>query len=235
MLISFAVFLLLFFSIYLLTPHINTTVYQIALILTRSKNFSLGILIAFLLPGTIIHELSHFIIATLLFVPTGSFSILPKIEQGRIKAGSLKHADTDPIRRTLIGIAPMLVGLCIIYMVGSLVLNPPAGEQISNVAFLFFVFYFLFIISISMFSSRKDLEVAVFVIPIFILLFVLFFLHGLTVSFSEDAAQKIGNVFSQLDTYLLITLAIDTAVYLTSKMLIFFLQKILRIKVVPVS
>lgn len=242
MLIQFIIFFLLLTAIYFLAPHINTAIYRLALLLTRSKKISLGILIVFLLPGTIIHELSHFIIAAVLFVPTGELTVFPKVEEGEIKAGSLHHADSDPIRRSLIGIAPMIIGISMIYIIGSLLFPQITNSQlpITNEFFksqfsiyLFLVScYLLFITSISMFSSRKDLEVAGIFIPfIFIIILVLYF-NGLRLSFSTDLNQAVTHFFTRLNSYLEITLGLDLTIIVILNSLILFLQKLLKIKIV---
>jgi len=218
--ISFFIFLL---SIFFLVPHINTAVYHLVLLLTRSKKIALGIL----LPGTIIHELSHFLVATLLFVRTGELTVIPKVEEESIKAGSLKHANTDPIKRTLIGIAPMIIGLIIIYFLGNIIFN-----QFSNFPLLIANSYLLIAVSLSMFSSKKDLEVAIFVVPIFALIMLALYLNGLTVTFSQELYQKISHVLSQLNIYLLLALGLDIVVFLSLKSLIIIFQRLLKVKIV---
>ncbi|OGG14506.1 hypothetical protein A2773_05500 [Candidatus Gottesmanbacteria bacterium RIFCSPHIGHO2_01_FULL_39_10] len=222
--ISFFIFLL---SIFFLVPHINTAVYHLVLLLTRSKKIALGILLFILLPGTIIHELSHFLVATLLFVRTGELTVIPKVEEESIKAGSLKHANTDPIKRTLIGIAPMIIGLIIIYFLGNIIFN-----QFSNFPLLIANSYLLIAVSLSMFSSKKDLEVAIFVVPIFALIMLALYLNGLTVTFSQELYQKISHVLSQLNIYLLLALGLDIVVFLSLKSLIIIFQRLLKVKIV---
>lgn len=67
--------------------------------------------LAFLfLPGTFIHELSHFLMAKILFVPVGKFNLIPKTINNEFQLGSVTIAKTDLVRGTLIGLAPFLVG-----------------------------------------------------------------------------------------------------------------------------
>lgn len=224
----FAIFSILFLFIFLLTPYINTIIYQSILLITRSKKLALTFLLILLLPGTIIHELSHFVVATLLFVKTGELTVIPKLEEGRIKAGSLKHADTDPLRRTAIGLAPMIIGLMIIYLLGELIFNfhPPAGG--SNFPLLIASSYLLIAISLSMFSSKKDMEVAIFVVPIIFLLILALYINGLTVSFSSTLNQKVVEYITRLNTYLGITFVLNLIIFILLKILVVILQKVLR-------
>ena len=100
----------------------RTTIQSLFLIIHMIfKNTKLSLyLLAFLfLPGTTIHEVSHFIMATLLHVRTGKISVWPEIEaNGHIRAGHVEVAKTDPIRLILIGVAPMILGLTAIYFIG---------------------------------------------------------------------------------------------------------------------
>lgn len=62
------------------------------------------------LPGTFLHELSHFLMAKILFVKVVSFNIFPKKVENEFRLGSVTTVKTDLVRGTLIGLAPFLVG-----------------------------------------------------------------------------------------------------------------------------
>ena len=62
-------------------------------------------------PGTVLHEMSHYVVAKLLFVRTGKVSLLPRFTENGIVLGSVEVGKTDFIRHFLIGIAPLLVGV----------------------------------------------------------------------------------------------------------------------------
>ncbi len=74
------------------------------------------------LPGTIIHELSHWIVAEVLGVRTGQISIFPDLDTGAStrRLGSVATAKSDPFRAFLIGIAPFISGLAILAVLGTL-------------------------------------------------------------------------------------------------------------------
>ncbi len=81
---------------------------------TLSGFMSINLLSLIFLPGIIVHELSHFFIAVILFVPVGDIEFTPKKNDNGVKLGSIEIARTDPIRRSLIGFAPVFVGLALI-------------------------------------------------------------------------------------------------------------------------
>jgi len=63
------------------------------------------------LPGVFLHELSHFVMAKILRVRTGKFSIFPQpLPDGRLQLGYVETARSDVIRDSLIGAAPLIVG-----------------------------------------------------------------------------------------------------------------------------
>jgi hypothetical protein len=67
------------------------------------------------LPGTLIHELAHLIVARLLLVRAYGLTLIPKAGHGHIVMGSVQVPRTDVLRSFIIGIAPVLVGLAAIF------------------------------------------------------------------------------------------------------------------------
>lgn len=124
--------------------------------LTRSQTITIQLLALIFFPGVLVHELGHFLMASILFVPTGEIEFLPKIQEDTIKLGSVAIARTDPFRRFLIGVAPVLSGI------GILLLTSYYIQPLWPISWKSFLFaYILFEIGNTMFSSKKDLEGAV--------------------------------------------------------------------------
>lgn len=79
--------------------------------LTRNPNLALGLFSLIFLPGIILHELSHLLMAKLLGVRTGNFSITPRsLPDGRLQLGYVETERSDPLRDSLIGLAPLISG-----------------------------------------------------------------------------------------------------------------------------
>jgi len=77
----------------------------------RSAKFTMAVFSILFFPGVILHEFSHFIMAKLLFVRTRNFSIIPKMmPQGYLRMGYVEVAQTDIVRDSLIGAAPLILG-----------------------------------------------------------------------------------------------------------------------------
>ena len=71
----------------------------------------IGSVFAAVFPGVLLHELSHFVMARLLRVRTGRFSLLPSLmEDGKLRLGFVETDETDLLREALIGTAPLITG-----------------------------------------------------------------------------------------------------------------------------
>jgi hypothetical protein len=168
----FFVLLLLLFGSSQLTSQALTALFSRVI---RSHTFSVRFLAVLFLPGVIMHEFAHAIMAKLLFVPVGEMEFMPKIEGDRVRLGSVQIGKTDPFRRTLIGLAPILVGLSVLFVLLFFFLPKEfvlSGESLLQSALLF---YAVFVIGNTMFSSRRDIEGSMgFLVAILILLVVLY-------------------------------------------------------------
>jgi hypothetical protein len=106
---NYGILLLLFLIIYLyfISRKITQGIYSLIMLLTGNSNFAINSVAVIFLTGTAIHELSHFITATILRIPTGNISIIPKIEAGgEVKTGKVEIAKVDPFRYSIIGYRP---------------------------------------------------------------------------------------------------------------------------------
>ncbi len=77
----------------------------------RRQEFALILFSILLFPGVLLHESSHFVVARLLRVRTGRFSLIPQpLPNGRLQLGFVETARADFGRDALIGAAPLLAG-----------------------------------------------------------------------------------------------------------------------------
>jgi hypothetical protein len=90
---------------------LHREIQAVFLILTRDPRVTMGIFSLLFLPGVFLHELSHFVVAKILGVRTGKFSLFPKsLPDGRLQLGYVETARSDAVRDSLIGAAPLIVG-----------------------------------------------------------------------------------------------------------------------------
>ena len=160
--INLLLFIFQLIILFLLARSFSKHFFRFWFILTKSKIWSIRLMSVFLLPGTLIHELSHWLVAEILQVPTGKMSLMPEVVDGSgVKLGSVQIARTDVFRRTLIGLAPLLIGLVLI---GLLVLVIPsdvlACRDWNCGLGIVLPLVGVFLVSNTMFSSKKDLEAA---------------------------------------------------------------------------
>ena len=128
------------------------------------------------LPGVLVHELSHWLMAWALGIPVRKLSIGPQLKgRGkRVSLGSVRVGNVDPVRASLIGVAPLLGGSAVILLIGYWVLGIGglgeafAGQgvegllsglgQVVQVADLWLWLYLIFAISNAMLPSESDME-----------------------------------------------------------------------------
>lgn len=105
----------------LLQRWIHTHLHGLSLLLTGKPDRAVYLYAIILFPGVLLHELSHWVTARLLGVRTGSFSVIPKRRlDGSIQLGYVeyyKSSTLDPIRESLIGGAPLIVGTLVILLI----------------------------------------------------------------------------------------------------------------------
>ncbi|SRR5258706_9402346 len=144
------------------------------------------------LPGTFLHEISHFLTALFLLVPVGQIELMPERTESGLKMGSVPIGKTDPIRRTLIGVAPVIFGL------GVLFITTPFTIPIWAHA------YIAFEVGNTMFSSKKDLEGSIIVFIVLATIISILYLMGVRIDFNFDYS-----IIQRADLFLAIPVGID--------------------------
>jgi len=145
-------FIFLFFLSKLLIRSISTLFLKVA----RRESLAIRLFHLFLLPGVIVHELAHLIVAESMLVRTSGLSFTPEPDGDRVVMGSVAIQETDPIRRAIIGFAPVFVGILIISFFVFYFLSERSIIDFPWNYLL--VFFAVFQIGNTMFSSSKDLE-----------------------------------------------------------------------------
>jgi hypothetical protein len=134
----------------------------------------LWIYFALILPGVVLHELSHFVIAWLLGVPARLPTLGPERSRsqrgGKVSLGSVQVTKADPLRYSLIGLAPLLTGATVIFLIGTLVLGVDeltrqgldgflAGLGVLlHVPDVWLWLYLIFAVSNAMLPSESDMQ-----------------------------------------------------------------------------
>jgi hypothetical protein len=97
---------------------ITREVQMIGLRLTGSERVALLGYYFLLLPGIVLHELSHAVVAWLLGLKVGKFALGPKMRGRYVELGSVQVSSGGAIRDSLVGLAPFLAGTAVLLLVG---------------------------------------------------------------------------------------------------------------------
>jgi hypothetical protein len=155
-------------ALYILSQRLTQAVFDLVVLLVRSRTVGITVISLLTFPGTVIHELSHMFTAEILGVRTGKLTLVPEgLETEEVKTGSVMISHSDPFRRYAIGLAPIFTGLLTISALSYILFNPsilPANQLnigIFNFQFSIFnivILYLLLAVSNAMFSSKEDLK-----------------------------------------------------------------------------
>ena len=103
----------------LLQHNLHKEIQGVFLLLTHRADISIALFSILFFPGILVHESSHYLVARMLRVQTGRFSLIPRRSGvGRLQLGYVETVQTDILRDALIGIAPLLTGGLIIAYIG---------------------------------------------------------------------------------------------------------------------
>ncbi len=223
--------LALLFGLWLVSRRLTYYVLSLLYLLTRNQNIAVGIYALLILPGTLLHEASHWAMAKLVGVRTGQFSILPKFTAQRtLQLGAVDVRGGGLWQHTLIGLAPLLAGSFFtlwlaIYLVDVRLLGAGwqagrwqdvgaalvAGLEQPNAALFI---YLLFTISDAMFLSASDrAPVQRMVLYLALVLFILF-LFGFVPAFPPRWEALMQNVFRLFAYGLGVALAVHLSLFL---------------------
>ncbi len=111
-----------FFASFLLLVVVQKWIHRhlhgIAFLLTGEQDIALVLYALPLLPGVAVHEISHAVMATLLSVKSANLTIVPRRQaDGHVRLGSVQVERVDPIRSSLIGLAPLIFGSALILLI----------------------------------------------------------------------------------------------------------------------
>jgi hypothetical protein len=208
--------------LYFLSRRVVKAVYRLFYKVTKRKNWTMYLFAVLFWPGTFIHEMSHFMAALFLLVPVGKLVLLPDIEEkGGTKLGSVAIAKTDPIRRFIIGIAPLVFGIAIIF---TLVYFVSMNQFIDTWWGYLLAGFVIFQIANSMFASKKDLEGAIVLFVLLLVILLILILLGVDVSAFFTNLKfntKLLKIFQKANLFLLVPIIIDTVFLLLLKRLRF--------------
>ena len=196
---------------------ISKDIFRVIYGVTKSEKASIYTYSFLFLPGTFIHEMSHFITALFLLVPVKDLDLVPTIKERRIKMGSVKVAKVDPFRSTLVGLAPFIIGNTILFLIINFVLK---STNDYGWIFIAATVYLIFQIGNTMFSSKEDMYAAIRLALVLIIIYVALFLLGLRISVdaSNFFTPIVVDYIKTASWFLLIPIVIDLIIIVILKL-----------------
>lgn len=177
---------------------------------TGSPGCAVRVLFLLLLPGVLLHEFSHWAVAGILNVRTGPINIGLGRTRGNkhFSLGSVTVERTDPLRESLIGLAPFIAGLVSIWALMGFgfdlwtLADPLAAlERIWSTIgdpLTWLCLYLVFAVSTSMIPSESDREPWGVIIVLFLAIGGIAIVLGWTPYLTTDLIDQATRVLAAL-------------------------------------
>ena len=208
-------FIFMLVPLILLQRLLHREIQAVFLILTRDTRLTMGIFSILFLPGVFLHELSHFVMAKILRVRTGKFSIFPRsLPDGRLQLGYVETARSDMLRDSLIGAAPLIVGTLFVAYVavyhlqmrvlwevfrnGQMDLFWMGVRALPQTQDFYLWFYLAFAVSSTMMPSESDRHAWLELLISIAVLFALALLFGAGPWMVSNVAPRLSNFLSSV-------------------------------------
>jgi hypothetical protein len=112
--------ILVFLLMLVLRRWIEAHVQGLAYLITGDATVALWVFFLIFVPGILVHELSHWLVAKLLGVSTGRIVIWPQAKRdGSVWLGAIQIGKADPVLSSLIGLAPLISGSVLVVLIGA--------------------------------------------------------------------------------------------------------------------
>ena len=165
------------------------------------------------LPGTVIHELSHFFFAIITGARTGKIEIIPEYLEdewedeskgGSVALGYVQTQRLNPLQGFFVGTAPFIVGTVLLVWLASLLRTEfDSGQTL----YLVLQGYLFFTIANSFFPSWSDIKQTLPVVIIVLVAAILAWILGFQIFIGPDS--RIISLSDTIATTLLISVAVN--------------------------
>jgi branched-subunit amino acid transport protein len=212
-----------FVALTFLSRYTTKNIMNFFYLMTGSKKITLILIHFIFLPGVIIHELSHLIIANLLLVHTGKIRIFPDLnsKNQQISLGSVEVAKSDFLRSVIIGLAPTITGSLLLALIYSLI-DPLSwfitGTHNINIIHITGI-YLLFVISNTLHTSPSDRRYLPHLIIFLGAIFIIYRLLQLNLSFPVDLAVNFDYLLANLSQSFLMAIILSSLILVLFKLL----------------
>lgn len=213
----------------LLQRWIHAHLHGVSLLLVGRPEWAVIVYAVILFPGVLLHEVSHWLTATVLGVRTGGMSLIPRRQpDGTLQLGYVEYykgPSVGPIRESLIGGAPLIAGTLVILLIGyrvfsvtDLALAVRSGSIDSLAAafsallatpYVLLWIYLIFAVSNAMLPSRSDRHAWPFFLLFMAALSFALFMLARSMSVTDALARPVVTAFGYLGIAFSIAIAVD--------------------------
>lgn len=210
---------------------LHQRLYQFLLLCTGSSQFAMLGLFLLFLPGIVLHESTHWVVAYALRLKPHSFTLWPKLRDGKtLEMGSVQMKGAGIWRETLVGMAPLVAGSAVTALIGARVfglhdlilhllrLQPLEGLRLIRTAFAApdsaLWLYLVFAVGNTMLpsaSDRRSLRPVFYYLGLGILLFALvdFLSTEVSGAFWLNLLNALTYPLQILSSFLLLVIMLD--------------------------
>lgn len=219
---NLVIFILVFGLTLFLQRWLHKHIQGFTYLLTADPGCALRVLFILLLPGVLLHEGSHWLVAKVTGVRTGKVSIgLARARGKMMSLGSVNVERTDVLRESLIGVAPFAFGLAAIVLIAGFGFGLWANAQLDwrgaldrvlgalNDWHAWLYLYLIFAVSTSMIPSESDREPWGLLIVVFIAIVVGAFLLGWVPRVTPEMLKFGNQVLDTLNLALGVSVAVN--------------------------
>ncbi len=207
---------------------VQQTVQHLLYLITGRLELALFLYALLLLPGVVLHEGSHWVVAKLLRMRTGRISLWPKLQRDHtLRLGYVETERVDFLRSSLVGVAPLVVGILALLLLGQRELRldliglavmskqvdvaRALATQSLGVPLAALWIYLVFAVSNSMFPSASDRRSWPWMGLVFALLVVLTLITGVGESLVKAAGAPAASIAQTIALAFTMTIVVDAA------------------------
>jgi hypothetical protein len=231
----------------ILQKFLHQEIQGVFLLITRNPNMSQILFAILFFPGVLLHEASHYLMARVLGVKTGRFSLIPRqIDERRLQLGYVETVQTDVIRDALIGAAPLIAGGIVVAYIGFVRFNLPAiwmGIQhqeyltwqsvvakISQNPDFWLWIYLAFVVSSTMMPSKSDRKAWLPIVIIVALLVGISLVAGAGPWLSLHLTPVLNRLFRSVASVFAISVALHLVIWPPCLLLRLVLERVTRLR-----
>lgn len=112
--VAILIFCLALLALAWLSRVVSLNIQQVVYNVTRSEQWAVAIYFLALLPGIFVHEASHWVVALVLGLEPGRFTVWPKVRGNTIGLGSVTAKSGGMVLDSLVGMAPLVAGTLLV-------------------------------------------------------------------------------------------------------------------------